>query len=123
MNCSWIKTFITAFLWMAVIIGAGAAVGAGNGECEVKDAPCKYGCCINGECGCSMAPAQTPEAPKPALPAQTTPVSKLMPLALPLAEKGLHPLAGTPETRAVIMPAAARPHRPAALTLHCALLI
>ncbi|MBL9133714.1 MAG: hypothetical protein JNG86_21065 [Verrucomicrobiaceae bacterium] len=123
MNCSWIKTFITAFLWMAVIAGAGAAVGAGNNECEVKAAPCKYGCCINGECGCSMAPAQTPEAPKPALPAQTSPVSKLMPLALPLADKGLRPLAGTPETRAVIMPEAARPHRPAALTLHCALLI
>jgi len=123
MNCPWIKTFITTFLWMAVIAGAGAAVGAGNGDREGKTAPCEHGCCMNGECGCSMAPAPTREAPNPALPAQTSPVSKLMPLALPSAEKGLRPLAGTLEDRAIIMPEAARPYRPAALTLHCALLI
>lgn len=117
MNCSWIKTFITAFLWMAMIAGAGMA---GNADCEVKVSPCENRCCVNGKCGCGMAPAQTPEAPNPA---QAPPISKLMPLALPLTEKRLSPLAGKLETRTVIMPEAALPHRPPALTLHCALLI
>jgi hypothetical protein len=123
MNYSWIKTFITSFLWIAVIASARAVVAAESCVGELKTARCEQGCCTNGECGCSMAPAPMPEAPKPALPSQTSPACKLMPLGMPVAENDICPLADKLETRAVTTPEAARPHRPPALTLHCALLI
>lgn len=123
MNSSRIKALITALLWIAATAGARSFAGSESGFHGKVLAHCDQGCCVDGQCACSMGSKTAPGVPSPALPPAGQQTSKLMLSATQVVPQDRPPPVWSLISRAVIKPGAARPFQSPALTLNCALLL